>query len=500
MQHTELPLSTNQDSTYEARSGSIALIGAPLHYPYPPIRSATTPESGSTAPLSGFDGLLGESLNFPEPEIRRALVNAYIEHVHPSFPILARSDILHYNVPSQGSPYLLLSQAVLLAGAHVCDHPFVARDRQALKSIIYKRAALLFHLRCETDRLQLTQAALLFSWHINDGDTVSGGSSYWIGVAMRISCGQGIHRANNRLPMFEYHFYKRTWWIAFVAEVFSALETGRPCAIRAEDIDQTFPTKEELTWEPEHSSSTEHSPAMQGSDMPYDYHISMIKLAYIALDVSAANAPCKSHAVDVASIDKRLASWSLGSELNKPNENYFDAQLKLHYNLVLLHLHRNFKHEGSHSTHICQIASEAIISSFDRITTLGAMNRCYFTSVSAVIAAGIQTSQEIHSATMAGETITAVGLLGRLDRLLAAIQLLSDFWPNAEAAHHVFSGLKRKYEDTINKGLEPLEHDFLGQHLDWDDMFTSIMVPRFEGSGAEQEWANFTWENLPEVG
>ncbi|ESU07703.1 hypothetical protein FGSG_12115 [Fusarium graminearum PH-1] len=134
--------------------------------------------------------------------------------------------------------------SVLMAGAHACSHPLVANDRHAVQNILFRRASMLYHMRHESDRMHLLQAAALFTWHIGDGDTVAGGPWYWAGIAVRIGTGLGAHRKSSQLPAAEMAQYRRCWWSAFFCEVFSALETGRPCAVRAEDIDQ-IPLRQE---------------------------------------------------------------------------------------------------------------------------------------------------------------------------------------------------------------------------------------------------------------
>ena len=105
---------------------------------------------------------------------------------------------------------------------------------------------MLYHLRHEGDRAQLMQAAALFTWHVGDGDTVTSGPCYWSGLATRIGIGLGMHRYSYALPATETSQYRRVWWTAFLCEVFSALETGRPCSVRAWDIDQLLITEEDI--------------------------------------------------------------------------------------------------------------------------------------------------------------------------------------------------------------------------------------------------------------
>ncbi len=81
---------------------------------------------------------------------------------------------------------LLLLQSVLLAGAHACQHPKVAKSRSLVKVALFRRAKALFDLHCENNREHLIQAALLFTWHFEGADDIAANAYYWIGVACRL--------------------------------------------------------------------------------------------------------------------------------------------------------------------------------------------------------------------------------------------------------------------------------------------------------------------------
>ena len=150
----------------------------PLHYPYPQIRPLSHWNPQVQTMLHSAQDLASDLPSFPVQETRAALVKAYFEHIHPLFPLLTPSTFLHPDGTLRESSSPLLYQAVLLPGAQVCSHPRVVREKARLQSILLRRASMLFHLRHEKDRLHLTQAALLFTWHVPDGDTVAGGPWY----------------------------------------------------------------------------------------------------------------------------------------------------------------------------------------------------------------------------------------------------------------------------------------------------------------------------------
>ncbi|EXJ89399.1 hypothetical protein A1O3_02466 [Capronia epimyces CBS 606.96] len=478
----------------------------PLHYPYPQIRPLNSWYPKPQNFLHPSQDLVKDLSSFPQEEVREALVKAYFDHIHPIFPVLTPSTFLRRDGSLKAFPPLLLYQAILLAGAHVCTHPRVVKERWLVKSVLFRRASMLFHLRHETDRLHLTQAALLFTWHIQDGDTVAGGPWYWTGVAVRISCGQGAHRHNSQLPMFERIMYKRSWWCAFVSEVFSALETGRPCAFRAEDIDQSLPTQEELDWDQPQDASVHHVEPASDSEAhpvpstspPLKYHGHIIELAYIVLDILTLNAPSSTQTLDVPRLEGRLALWSLRAGLasNPRDEDFFTCQLRLYYNMVVLNLHRNYRTGPPASQTTCSTASESIIAALERIAALDALGRSHFLAVSAVTAAGIQIVQDIRSAVITGAYLVCLNRLERLAHMIYYARILSRSWPNAEAVCSVFEGLRKDYEDQVAQGLNPMDDDTHTPDAepDWDSLFASMKGPEAGRPITEEEWANLmTW-------
>ncbi|KAH6982181.1 fungal-specific transcription factor domain-containing protein [Ilyonectria sp. MPI-CAGE-AT-0026] len=466
----------NLDSASEQDTGL-----KPLHYPYPPIRQSkawkpNTDVFGITSPQN----LLSDVSSVPEPDIRDALVAAYFEHIHPFLPFLCKDDFLGGDQESGKQPPLLLYQSVMMAGAHACSHPFVARNRHWIKSILFRRASMLFHIRHETDRTHLMQAATLFTWYTGDGDTVTGGPYYWAGVASRIGCGLGAHRRGTALPAKDSLHFKLSWWSAFVCDVFSSLDTGRPNAIRPEEIDQLpislgsetgTPTSDTMT------SETSHP----GADPNLGFLKSMVDLAYIGLDIIAENAPSTRQGSNVASIDAQLGMWSLRSGIFADRDNDpWVCQLRIHYNLLLLYLHRNSSGEPS-SKSVCSVATQAIVVLFEQLAALGSLKQCHFTAVSAVTAAGIQIVTEIRGAMLTGTHSVAVDALGRLGRLLRSAEALAEYWLNAESVHTVFQELHQEYEGCISQLLQGNGVLVPENSPDWGDLLaneTQLKEPR----------------------
>jgi hypothetical protein len=151
-----------------------------LHLPHPPIHPPLPwkPESDPLyAPRANLDTARDLS-SFPAKEVRDELVNAYYDQINPYFPVIDEYEFRSQYADPNKPPPLLLLQAVLLAGAHVCNHAKVVQSRSMVKTALFQRGKTLFDMRHENDRLHLVQSALLFTWHLENADTASSNSYY----------------------------------------------------------------------------------------------------------------------------------------------------------------------------------------------------------------------------------------------------------------------------------------------------------------------------------
>ena len=117
----------------------------------------------------------------PEKEVCDQLVEDFFTKIHPGFPVVDEAEF-RSQYSDDGNPVpLLLLQSVLLAGAHVCQHPKVVKSRSLAKVALFRRAKALFDLHYETNREHLVQAALLFTWHFEGADDIAANAYYRIG-------------------------------------------------------------------------------------------------------------------------------------------------------------------------------------------------------------------------------------------------------------------------------------------------------------------------------
>lgn len=469
-----------------------------LHYPYPQIRPDLPwkPE-GNLWGLHNVD-IVQDVGSFPAKEVRDALVDAFFTKIHPGFPIVDEASFRASYEDAENPPPLLLFQAVLLAGAHVCDHPRVANSRPMVKDTLYRRASMLFHLRHESDRMQLMQAALLFTWHLHNADTVSANSYYWLGVACRIGFGIGVHRnlapnASSRMPVHERRIYRRVWWTAFQSEILSALEHGRPCMISMDDTDQPPLTREDFL---------EGEGQVMNQNVQFEFCEKNISLCCIILDILTMNTPTARRmglSLNLPAINARLALWAVGLPRG---DDAWSCQLRMHYNLVLLHLHRNFTYQNidnetaSDSQNICREATQAILACFELMHAHKTLGQCHFTCVIAMTAALIQTTRDVRLAVEQGSSLVAFNALARLLRLLGCAKELAKYWVNAEAVVKIFESLYKEYEIRTLESVQghPTAQEETTQNagtpaIDWERLLGTLystQPPEFD----EEQWSN----------
>lgn len=447
---------------------------------------------------TGANGRLSESNTFLTEALRNDLIDSFFCKINPFFPVIEECKFRSQYKDSQSSRPLLLLYAILLAGAHVSLHPKIAESRFIIKSTLFARAKWLFDMRHENDRVHLVQAALLFTWHLDNADTVSMNSYYWSGVACRIGFGIGLHRdilsdPPDRMPPCDRREYRRAWWTMFQVEVMSALEHGRPPMIRLDDFDQRH-----LSLEDFREVNGIVNPALD-----FEYSSKNIQLCFIVLDLLRLSSPgsiMREPRLDLDSFHSRLASWAFDIT---SNADFPSLQLQLHYHCVVLHLFRLSEDtmDGPlnilNSTELCNGAARAILSVFETMIGTKVTNQCYSTSVMALNAAAIHLSKEIQGSITNGATLVALNLIRDLERIFPIATALSEFWPNAEGILKLFSGLRDKFRVlAASQQQSPTNQDdvnVIGLHdVNWEDI---LLYPSQRQSVEVDDWMN-GWPGL----
>ena len=230
------------------------------------------------------------------------------------------------------------------------------------------------------------------------------------------------------------------------------------------------------------------------------YHVGIIQLARIGLEIVEMNFPGGSGSRTVANIDDRLVSWSiqLGLATQLRQDDFLTRQLALHYNLLVLYLHRSYTKVFEASQKACSVASDTIINILDQFSAHAEFGRCHSTIVSSVTAVSIHLVYEIRSAINADAYLATVGLLERLSQILKYTKQLLPLWPNAEAVHNVFEGLRREYEQIITRRVcEQASPSIPESPTDWTDLFSSNFINQTEQLGTQQPWLDLVnWTEL----
>ena len=467
-----------------------------IHYPFPQLRLVLPwkPKPDLFGSTLFNEETLHDVSSFPTRDVRDALVASYFERVHPGFPVIDEQDFLkHYNDPQDPNP-LILFQAVLLAGAHVTDHPLVKQSRSTVKATLFRRTKALFNMRYENDRLFLISAALLMTWHQENSDNVSCNTYYWSGVACRIAFGLGLHRdlsptSTTLMPLRDRQLYRRNWWALFQVEVFSALEHGRPPMIRLEDFDQPLLDDHDLLIE-----------GRSDTNIELDYITLNIELCVLALEIIRSHAPGNkgNPTLDMASLDQRLAASAIGLPASN---DMFSYQIRIHYNVIVIHAHRDVQrlgvgtHKQTESAKICSEAATSIVAIFETMLAQDLIKQCHFTCNMALMTVLVQIVQDFKSAINEGSVILALNAQTRLGRLIAPIKEVATFWPNTEAVLKLCQRLQERSSTLIETYMnESSPHqavdDMTGAGDLWQELFSAYDNLDFGQNFPADGWMN----------
>jgi transcriptional regulatory protein AMDR len=462
-------------------------------YPHPPIYP---PLPRGFRELESAEGEWAkehrEIFALPPKDVRDQLIEAFFEIVHPTFPIIDECTFRKQYASLSAQPPLVLLHAILLVGARVCNAPRIMQTRHTLLSALFRRAKMVFDMRHESDRLNLVQAALLFTWHMENADTVSSNTYYWTGVACRIAFGIGLHRdlttePPNRMPGEDRRIFRRVWWTLFQVEIMSALEHGRPPMIHLEDFDQVPLTLDDFI----------EADGRMNTRLNFEYCSRNVDLCYIALGILQMTSP---HAAKVPPLTSYndLTHRLLACALDMPKgDSFSDLTLQLNYHNLVINLHRAERDTSGNPTEVvesrnlCNHAAYGILSAFDTIQRKEMLRQCHFTIGMALIAAGVQISSAIAQAIDSNSMLLASSMIPQLVRVYKSAEALSPYWPILHGTQKIFRILSDKYSGTLSglhqgTNLTQLTAGRGFEDTDWTN-FLEFQWP-CEDTFAEQFW------------
>ncbi|CRK15197.1 hypothetical protein BN1708_017356, partial [Verticillium longisporum] len=185
------------------------------------------------------------ALSLPPLPLQTALLQAYVEYVHPYMPLLDLREFLgavNARDGLCGQVSLFLYQAIMFAATAFVDMKALKEagysTRKAARRSFFSKTRLLYDFDYESDRLVLVQALLLMTyWYETPDDQKD--TWHWMGVAISLAHTIGLHRnpATTSMPLRKQKLWKRIWWSCFMRDRLVALGMRRPTRIKDEDYD-----------------------------------------------------------------------------------------------------------------------------------------------------------------------------------------------------------------------------------------------------------------------
>ncbi|BEJ14418.1 hypothetical protein CspHIS471_0401850 [Cutaneotrichosporon sp. HIS471] len=164
-------------------------------------------------------------------------IDAYFQHYHTQYPILHeatfRAQFAQVIAQPDPSQWNLLVNTVIALGAFCAGMPMYFVDH------FLERADAVINVgHLETGSLVLVQAFTLLS-NISQKRNKSNSGSVYLGIAIRMAIGLGLHR---ELPLwnikpFEREVRRRVWWVLFIFDAGACITFGRPILLPYLDAD-----------------------------------------------------------------------------------------------------------------------------------------------------------------------------------------------------------------------------------------------------------------------
>ncbi|CAM1508336.1 Fc.00g051840.m01.CDS01 [Cosmosporella sp. VM-42] len=195
------------------------------------------------------------ALTLPSLPLQNALLQAYVEYVHPYMPLMdlhSFLSIINDRDGNNGQISLFLYQAVMFAASAFVEMKYLREGghttRKAARKSFFQKTRLLYDFDYESDRLILVQALLLMTyWYETPDDQKD--TWHWMGVAISLAHTIGLHRnpGSTSMSPAKQKLWKRIWWSCFMRDRLIALGMRRPTRIKDEDFD--VPMLEESDFE-----------------------------------------------------------------------------------------------------------------------------------------------------------------------------------------------------------------------------------------------------------
>ncbi|KAH7189896.1 N-terminal binuclear Zn cluster-containing protein [Fusarium oxysporum] len=183
------------------------------------------------------------ALSVPSVPLQNALLQAYVEYVHPYMPLELFPFLNAINAGDgrAGKVSLLMYQAVMFAATAFVDKVALLEagyaTRKAARKAFFQKTRLLHDFDCEPNQLVVVQALLLMTyWYETSEDQK--GAWHWIGVAISLAYTMGLHQDPRTTSMStaRQKLRKRIWWSCFIRDRLIALGLRQPSRIHDGDF------------------------------------------------------------------------------------------------------------------------------------------------------------------------------------------------------------------------------------------------------------------------
>jgi hypothetical protein len=211
------------------------------------------------------------ALALPDIPLRNALLQSYIEYIHPYMPLLELHEFLHIideGTGKSGRISFLVFQAVMFASATFVNMDYLVSagytSRRSARQAFFGRVRvcnivsfyimtlatrlqILYDFDCELDYVSLLQCLLLMTyWH--EAPSHEKDICHWMGIAISLAYTMGLHKNPERwnLNHSKKKLRRRLWWACFIRANLVALGTRQPMRIKDEDYDVPMLTEDDF--------------------------------------------------------------------------------------------------------------------------------------------------------------------------------------------------------------------------------------------------------------
>ncbi|OIW22563.1 hypothetical protein CONLIGDRAFT_697198 [Coniochaeta ligniaria NRRL 30616] len=194
------------------------------------------------------------AFDLPPRDLQEELINAFFSEVHPTTPVINKTQFLSDFHSNRMSSRLLLF-AVLASGSRACRNPALLDDKGTVHSSalrFYKATKALLDTGYEISKLKRIQALMLITWWWDKKDDGGRNMRSCVVDALNTAQSIGMHRWDH-YPQNDpatVGVWKRTWWSCFNRDVFVGVAHGLPSTLSFSEFDVPPLSPEDFDEEP----------------------------------------------------------------------------------------------------------------------------------------------------------------------------------------------------------------------------------------------------------